>query len=237
MRATVQSLLRYFTIAAFVLAAGSLVVVVQREPRREGKTVRQWMWEYARTNRRGIHEPPTTVMQQMGPRAIPLLVRELQRQNTGTGKLEQQYYYKAPEWVRKRVRDPWDVPDAYRIREAAAMTLGRLGAQARPAIPALQSALKDPIPHVRLQAAYALWQIDHAFGSQVVPLLMELHTNSNNFKYYTTLYLGCMGADARAAIPLIRATLNDSNPNTAANARAALKKLELGGNNAQNLKD
>jgi HEAT repeat protein len=227
MRGTAQSLLRYFTIAASVLAAGSLVVVVQREPRPEGKTVRKWMWEYAKANRQGVHEPPASVMQQMGPRAIPILIKELQRQNTTMHKLALRYYYKVPNWMRRRMRDPYDVPDAYMIREAAAMTLGGLGPLAQPAIPTLQSALKDSTPHVRLRAAYALWEIDHALATEVVPILMELHTNAYNFKYSTSRYFGCIGLDAKAAVPLLRETLTDSNPNIRENAKTALQKIEL----------
>ena len=45
------------------------------------------------------------------------------------------------------------------IRERAAFTLGRMGAAAKPAIPALEKALNDPEPNVRAPAAYALEKI------------------------------------------------------------------------------
>ena len=213
-----------------VLVALLVVLAVQPQPEYQGKTVGEWVWDYALTNRQGLHEPPTTAMQHIGPRAVPLLVTELQRQNADFDKhrLKFRLWVAAPNWIRDIMR--WSEPpflgDAYMVRESAATILGSLGAQARPAIPSLRAALNDPTPHVRLQAAYALWQIDHSLAGEMVPILMELHTNQYNFKWYTCLYFGEIGADAKAAIPLVRGALNDSNPNTRANARRALEKLE-----------
>jgi hypothetical protein len=226
MRAIIHNTLKYFGIAAVLVVAGALAIAIRSDPRQDGKTVREWMWEYAKANRQGDHAPTTAAMQKRGSRAVPLLVRELQRQESVVHRLQLRYYHKLPQWMRKRMHDPYDVADAYRIREAAARTLGTLGAQARPAIPALQAALKDATPHVQLQAAYALWQIDHSMAGQVVPILMELHTNQYDFKYYTCLYFGEIGQDAKAAIPLVRSSLDHPNPNIRANARRALKKLE-----------
>jgi serine/threonine-protein kinase len=46
------------------------------------------------------------------------------------------------------------------VREFAATALGKQGASARAALPALIEALSDPVPEVRLQVALALGQID-----------------------------------------------------------------------------
>jgi hypothetical protein len=229
----------YIVVTGLVLLFG--VMAIRHEPTYEGKTVSEWVWQYAWANQQGFHEPPTVAMQHIGPRAVPLLVTELQRQNLDQDGHSRKFHMwlATPDWIHRliRWREPADLGDAYKLREAAAMTLGSLGAQARPAIPALQSAVKDSTPHVRLQAAYALWEIDHAFAAQVVPLLMELHNDPHNFKYDTTLYLGRIGVDARVAIPLIRETLNDPNPNIAANAKAALKTLEAADKKAQKSND
>ena len=206
------------------------MLAVLREPEYQGKTVREWVWDYALTNRQGVLEPPTAAMEHIGPRAVPLLITELQRQNSDldTHRLKFRLWFAAPNWICQKMqwREPPFLGDAYMLRESAAMILGSLGTQATSAVPNLQAALSDPTPHVRLQAAYALWEIDHSLAGEVVPILMELHTNQHNFKYYTCLYFGKIGQDAKAAIPLVRASLNDSNPNIRENARGALKELE-----------
>jgi len=223
-----------FAVVLVILA----VVAMRPEPSYEGKTVREWVWQYAKTNRQGFHEPPTVAMKQMGQRAVPLLITELQRQNPATHKLRFRMWNASSNWMRtwvhRRMRDPYDVPDAYMIRESAAITLGSLGGEARSAIPNLRVALGDSTPHVRLKAAYAMWQIDHTLASEVVPILVGLHTNSYNFKYYTSLYFGSIGLDAKAAVPLLRETLTDDNPNTRENAKTALQKLELAERKEQN---
>ena len=83
--------------------------------------------------------------------AVPLLINELQGTNS---------------------------PDAFSttlqrvVREEAAETLGVIGADARPAIPALVSALKDPEERVRANAVTALVRIEPA-NPQALPGLIE----------------------------------------------------------------
>jgi hypothetical protein len=224
-RARVKSQVTYVISAAIVLLV--MVIASRREPTYQGKTVGELVRDYAKTNQQGFHPPPTAPIRQIGQRAVPLLVTELKRQNPATHKLQFRIWDAAPVWVRARMRNPYDVSDAYMVREAAAITLGSLGAEARLAIPDLRVALRDSTPHVQLHAAYAMWQIDHALAAEVVPILMELHTNACNFRYYTALYFGSIGPDARAAIPLLQEALSDPNPNTRANAKMALRKIEI----------
>jgi len=51
-----------------------------------------------------------------------------------------------------------------RVREETAETLGGLGGDARPAVPALIDALADPDPEVREEAAEALENYVHGAG-------------------------------------------------------------------------
>jgi HEAT repeat protein len=215
----------YVISAAIVLLV--VMIAVRREPTYQGKRVREWVWDYTKSNR-DVFQPPTVPMRQIGPRAVPLLVTELKRQNPITHKLRFRVWNTGPAWLRARMRDSYDdVRDAYLLRESAAITLGGLGAEARSAIPDLRGALRDSTPHVQLRAAYAMWQIDHSLATEVVPILMELHTNAYEFKYYTTFYFGSIGPEARAAIPLLQEALNDPNPNVQGNARRALRKVEV----------
>jgi hypothetical protein len=224
-------------IAAILLLVGASVV--RRDPTYEGKTVSEWVWQYAWTNRQGLpHAPPTVAMQKIGSRAVPLLITELQRQNSDrdSHRLRLRAWLATPDWIRHllRWREPPDLGDAYKLRESAAMTLGSLGTEARSAIPHLRAALRDPTPHVRLHAAYAMWQVDHSLASEVVPVLMQLHNDPHNLKYYTSLYFGSIGAEASAAVPLLRETLSDPNDNIREAAKSSLQRIELAEAKGQN---
>src|SRR6266699_4665611 len=114
MRARVRSEVTYAIGAVIVLLV--VMLAVRREPTYQGKTVRELVWDYAKTKRQGFHPPPTVSMRQIGPRAVPLLVTELKRQNPVTHKLQFRVWGAAPAWVRERMLDPYDVADAYMIR-------------------------------------------------------------------------------------------------------------------------
>ena len=214
----------WIVVAVMVLLVA--LIASRRDPSNQNKTVRQLIWEYAKIDQQGFNLPPTAEVKEFGPRAVPLLVTELKRQNPRTHRLQFWAWNKGPEWVRNRMQDPYEVADAFMIRQSAAKTLGSLGPEAKGSLPDLRIALKDEIPHVKLHAAYAMWQIDHTLADEVVPMLLELHTNTYNFKYFTSLYLGSMGEDAKVAIPLLREMLNDSHSNIRWRAKEALEKLE-----------
>lgn len=92
-----------------------------------------------------------------------------------------------------------------RIRLQAARTLGRLGAAARTAIPALQKRVaEDPELEVRIAAAAALAE-SGADAAPCVPCLLELFNEPQADARRTVLYaLGRIGPPAREAIPLLR---------------------------------
>jgi hypothetical protein len=104
--------------------------------------------------------------------------------------------------------EPWTI-------KCAAIALGRFGHEAREAVPALSAQFeggKYPI-----DAARALWKIDPAQGTQLVPKLVALieeqrnENEPNNYMDYdffsTVELLGEIGPEARAAIPILRVNL------------------------------
>jgi HEAT repeat protein len=90
-------------------------------------------------------------------------------------------------------------------RAAAAATLGRLGGEAKPAVPALVSALEDPRAEVRGRAAWALGEIG-AEARQAVAGLAAL-ARDPEVGWQAIDALGKIGPDARAALPALREAL------------------------------
>lgn len=91
------------------------------------------------------------------------------------------------------------------VRYAAAMGLGNLGEQARPAEKALIAALKDDAGYVRVEAARALCLMDSATDKAVAILEHELASNDNEVvRHYAALALEDIGEKARAVIETLK---------------------------------
>ena len=94
------------------------------------------------------------------------------------------------------------------LRFHAAIALGHLGREARPAVPVLiHTALWDQDPAVRVEAAVALWKIDHT-GPVVIPALIKALADDNELICWIAAdCLGQMGAEARQAVPALQQAL------------------------------
>jgi HEAT repeat protein len=94
------------------------------------------------------------------------------------------------------------------LRFHAAIALGNLGRDARPAMPALiHTALWDEDPAVRLEAAVALWKIDRT-GPLVIPALIKALADSNELICWIAAdCLGQIGSEAREAVPALQQAL------------------------------
>jgi HEAT repeat protein len=92
------------------------------------------------------------------------------------------------------------------VRAEAARTLGGLGADARDAIPALIPLTGyDPDPRVRVEAAAALWRIDHHPAKVVPTCIAALADADEAVRFVAADCLGEIGPDARAAVPALLA--------------------------------
>jgi hypothetical protein len=140
-------------------------------------------------------------------------------------------------------------------RRVAAIALGRIGLDARAAVPALAAALKDSVWEVRDQAASALGKI----GPDAVPELVTALKNSDSnvritaalalgqigpdavsalatalkdsdrgVRYYAALALGAIGPDAGDAVPALTALISDPNVDVRESAATAIKKITPG---------
>lgn len=128
---------------------------------------------------------------------------------------------------------PEDVPrleaalhsdDAY-VRSFAAFTLGRLGAAAAPAIPALIEAYRREEKEGRGAAVGALGALG-PLAEAAVPALVDGLANPVSHRRWTAARsLGRIGAPAKAAVPALIATLRDSNRHVRVYAAQALGRL------------
>lgn len=93
--------------------------------------------------------------------------------------------------------------------EDAAKTLGRIGPEARAAVPALEAALEDPDGNIRTSTGLALWRIAHS-ELALKALSGELHDPDQNTRFDAAMALGEIGPAAQSAVPaLIEALKND----------------------------
>jgi HEAT repeat protein len=99
------------------------------------------------------------------------------------------------------------------MRENAIRTVPAFGRAARKAVKALINELRDQDPSLRVNAAISLGLIgmDEADRTEGVRALIRvLSTDTQiNVKYQAALTLGKLGADAKAATPLLRTVLLD----------------------------
>lgn len=113
------------------------------------------------------------------------------------------------------------------MRWSAATTLGKMGAAAKPSVPALLLALDDKNAGVQVIAAAALWKI--AKHDKAVPALRQalLKPEFLTDARRTIQILGEIGPEAKAAVPEIRPYLYvEGDESTRFVAGKALKKID-----------
>lgn len=107
-------------------------------------------------------------------------------------------------------------------RQTAARNLGRMGAAAAPAVPALVAALDDPVDQVCLEIAKALGRI----GSSAMPRLLEaLQAAHGPFRLTLLVALGEIGPGAEAAVPRLIELLEDEDPTVRREAALTLGQI------------
>jgi HEAT repeat protein len=123
---------------------------------------------------------------------------------------------------------PWQYTE--HAQERAARILGALGPRAKPAVPALRTALRDKEPEVRMAAAGALWNVTGSARVSVPILIQELvvESPSNRGDYsrsHAAQALGQMGVDAKEAVPYLSRALRDRDGSVRLAAAQALGRL------------
>jgi hypothetical protein len=113
-----------------------------------------------------------------------------------------------------------------KMRMGAALTLGRMGREAKAAAPALAEALEDRDIRVRCHAAQALWRVTGR-ADLAVPVLAEaLKHQVSTVRESAVTALALIGPDARMAVPSLREALKDDNPVFRERVAEALRRIE-----------
>jgi HEAT repeat protein len=110
-------------------------------------------------------------------------------------------------------------------RIAAAEALGRMGAEAKVAIPVLREAFQSPNGHFRVAAAAAFWSLEDNAKLALPILQTALHDRDGWVRTKAVESLACLGARASPAIPCLQDLLEDDDVILRQAARAALKQI------------
>jgi HEAT repeat protein len=141
-------------------------------------------------------------LKDLGTNAIPELIHLLKTRDSFLRRQTWAQLPKLPRRLRRTIAQSYPPPQAEAVREAAAHALGRLGLEARAAIPALSRALRDPQGRVRWEAANAL----SSMGKESMTVLVEaLNEKDSKVRQAAAHGLGQIGPEAVAAVPALDA--------------------------------
>jgi hypothetical protein len=111
------------------------------------------------------------------------------------------------------------------VRLKAAKALGRMGAAARSAIPALKALADDPDEDVRMVAANAIRKIGAGPDPRVAGLVENLGSGDAMVRMQAAKALGQLGPAAREALPALRKLKNDPDEDVRMIAASAIRKI------------
>jgi HEAT repeat protein len=109
---------------------------------------------------------------------------------------------------------------------AAADWLGAIGTEAKEALPSLTRKMRDPSPHAREWAAYAICRIGGPPEDPMRVLVSLLKDDSRDIRWNTVCHLFDLGALAKPALPALTETLLDPDASIREMAGKALAKLD-----------
>ncbi len=112
----------------------------------------------------------------------------------------------------------------------SARVIGSMGQSATNALGSLTQLLQHDSAVIRVQAARAIWRIEHRPDAVLPVLLAELKSQSlGNGRRFAAEGLGEMGPAATEAVPLLKTLLNDPRPDVQQAVGEALKRISNGG--------
>jgi HEAT repeat protein len=120
------------------------------------------------------------------------------------------------------------------IREDVALALGRIGQDAKPAIPTLTELLSDKEVSVRQAAALAIRNIGPVATAATPALTKSLTDENEAVRTLAAFALGRIGLDAAPAIPTLTELLNDKEGSVRQAAAWALGEISFSVHEDQN---
>lgn len=114
---------------------------------------------------------------------------------------------------------------ATEYRDGIAAALGEFGDAARPVLPALQVASRNPYSSLRLQSAVAIKRIAPNMPESLAPLIRDLESSELGNKQQTIYALERLGTNAIDAVPALMKCLSHPNAQTRTDATRCLRSM------------
>lgn len=179
------------------------------------------LWAGTLERKHGDLSGAIQTFQEMGPEALPYLEKLLNTEPSRVREFYADSYDKMPLKVRRLLPDP--SLDAVAIRARAVDVLGRLGEDAKPAIPLLIKAAVDPEAQIRMAAVIALGNLRGLVTPDTVLVLSAALFDQNPFVRENACYaLGRFGAAAHEAVPVLSRCVTGADSNMKLLALGAL---------------
>ena len=150
--------------------------------------------------------------QKLGSGALPYLTELLETEPSAVRTLYADSFEKMPREIRKWFPEP--SLDAIAIRARAVDVIGKLGADARPAIPLLLAAVVDSDVQVRMAAVIALGNLHAQATTDVILILSAALFDANPFVRENACYaLERIGPKAKDAVPVLSRFVKSTDSN------------------------
>jgi hypothetical protein len=193
-------------------------VWLNRGPRYQGKSARQWVGQLVRNE-----APARRALVELGPAAVPALMEALSAGPSWLEKKLGSFRSRLPRWLSRRLLSPAEAS----LRQMRALAvLDELGPLAAPAIPALlelDHRVSDEFYFYPSSPQRVLFGIGEAGVPQLIRVLERGKEPATRAKAAT--YLGLIGARAAPASSALAEALRDSNPAVRFQAVSALDQI------------
>lgn len=213
-----------------LILVGVIYLTASREPTYQGRSVTSWLKTYHQAAAQpgpfgsGTANSNLAALRALGPKAVPYLIRGLEKKDSIFAKLYWRLWLKIPTRYQTKVPPP-PLP-AFQWRLNAAAALSGMGPDAQPAIPALIQALKTPDWSSQSQFLITLNSL-HADTPELKRTLLELPISSANLQMFLNNFSGIRNGrtfEPQIVLPIFMSALKDADAEVRA---AAVRGIEF----------
>ena len=201
-----------------LVTAGSCAVWLNRGPRYQGKSARQWVGQLARNE-----TTARSALLELGRAGVPALADAVSVRQSWLEKKLESFRPRLPRWIARRLLSPFDAS----VRQQRALeVLYELGPSAAPAIPALldlDCRVSDDFFIYSVSAQRVILSIGEAGVPQLIRVLGRGKQPATRVK--AAMYLGLIGTRAAPASSALAKALHDASPAVRKEAVSALDQI------------